>query len=110
MDLQGNLLLLATTYAETKNWKLSTLGVRIRCDQRFFEKVSRGVFRVGVYAPTVAWFWDNWPDDVAWPKHIEHPKGGKKDAVDARNGRRGQADVRRRTQRKRDRKRTGSKP
>jgi hypothetical protein len=79
VSLKDDLMTLATAFADSKGWQLSTLGARVRSDQRFFvNRVPNGKFAVASGDQAMMWFAANWPADLPWPKGIERPSRAKR--------------------------------
>ena len=71
----GQIIELAEAYAAHRGLKLSTLGVYIVNDGKFFERLRRGSScTLKTAERAVSWFHENWADDLAWPQHIPRPE------------------------------------
>ncbi|WP_304616945.1 hypothetical protein [Paracoccus sp. (in: a-proteobacteria)] len=72
-------LKLAVLYAGHSGLKLSTVSTYAAGDGKFFGSLQSGVAgctfrRVG---KVTAWFSDNWPSDLEWPRDIPRPSKPK---------------------------------
>ena len=77
-----NLLSLAETYSAHTSLKLSTIGVYVLNDGKFFARLlGGGSCTVRTAERTAQWFSDNWPADVAWPRDVPRPPKAKKEAA-----------------------------
>lgn len=74
--LRNNLLLLARTYAEAKNIRLSSVARYTHGDPPFYDKLAKAKpagFTVRKYDQAIAWFRKNWPEGLEWPSIWEPP-------------------------------------
>lgn len=75
-----NLLILATTYAESEEIPLSTVSRRAYGGASFFEglKAKKCSISIDRADELVAWFREHWPVDLPWPflrpMHFSVPK------------------------------------
>lgn len=70
---------LAKTWGTHKNLKLSTVSTYAAGDGKFFARIENGAgCTIKTANRIVQWFYDNWPEDLAWPKGIARPKPTKK--------------------------------
>ncbi len=76
------ILQVANAYATHTGRKLSTVGVYIVNDGKFLERLATGKSCTLRTADRVmAWFSDNWPADLEWPRDIPRPQKPKKEAA-----------------------------
>ncbi len=69
-----NLILLATTYGGHRGLSVATVGTYAALDGKFFRRLSEGAGCTFAKAARVtAWFDENWPADLEWPKEVPRP-------------------------------------
>ncbi len=65
---------LAESYATHRGLKLSTLGIYVANDGKFFARLAEGFdCRTKTAAKVGRWFSENWPADLEWPQDIPRP-------------------------------------
>lgn len=79
MNLIGRLLLVATAYSEHTGINLRLLGDRIFSDRRRIEALQQGSADLNTrsYEKAMAWFSENWPENLGWPEGVERPCAGE---------------------------------
>ena len=81
-DTHNHLIELCAAYAKHLNlshWRVSFLA---RGDGQFFRRLTEGSgCTIKTAARVLAWFSDNWPADLEWPRHIPRPPKSKKEAA-----------------------------
>ncbi|MDT8856467.1 hypothetical protein RNZ50_15845 [Paracoccaceae bacterium Fryx2] len=76
-----NILSVAQAYAHHSGLKLSTVGAYAVNDGKFFVRLlGGGGCTLKTAARVMAWFSDNWPSDLEWPRDIPRPKPRKEAA------------------------------
>lgn len=55
----------------------STVAQAATGDWRFFDRIQGGTFTLRKYDAIVAWFSENWPTAVEWPKAVGRPPSRK---------------------------------
>ena len=80
--LRTDLLTVARAYCEAKGMALSSLGLYIRKDSRYFGKLIAGetTMVAEVYDHCIQWMSDGWPSKCRWPPHIARPAPKKETA------------------------------
>lgn len=69
--LRSNILAVAAAYAKHRDLKLSTLSTYCHGDAPFLQKMKDGGgLTARKYDEVMAWFLENWPDDLAWPATV----------------------------------------
>lgn len=67
------------SHANVSHWRVSYLA---RGDGQFFDRLRKGKTCTIKTATTVlAWFDQNWPSDLDWPRDIPRPHKSKKEAA-----------------------------
>jgi len=75
----AQILEIAELYAGHCKLKLSTVGAYAANDGKFFGRLTDGYdCRTRTAQRILAWFSENWPADLEWPKAISRPskRGG----------------------------------
>lgn len=68
------LVTLAETYAAHRGLALSTVSTYAATDGKFFPELKKGAgCTLRRAARVLAWFSDNWPADLEWPRDIPRP-------------------------------------
>ena len=76
-----DLLKLSEALTQHRNWSLSTVGLYSANDGKFFQRIeSGGGCTLRTAQRVLAWFSDNWPSDLAWPRDIPRPPKSKEAA------------------------------
>ena len=74
-----HLLDLANLYGQhlaLSHWRVSSL---VRGDGQFFKRLNGGKScTLKTAAAVLTWFDENWPADLAWPKHVLRPSAAAK--------------------------------
>lgn len=75
-----NLMVVAQTFASSRNWSLTTLSKRIHGNQGFLENYATGRVTVTIrtYFQIIEKLRQMWPEDLAWPITSALPPLGKK--------------------------------
>lgn len=67
---------LAEDMSKHLGWKLSTIGTYGVNDGKIFDRWSRGGgCTLRTSKAFLAWFSDNWPEELSWPEDIPRPTG-----------------------------------
>lgn len=70
----GTIKRIADVYAGHLGLKLSTLGIYVMNDGKFFVRIAGGGdCRSGTVKRVLQWFADRWPADLEWPRDIARP-------------------------------------
>lgn len=73
MDTQ-TLVKLAESYGAHRGLKLSTVSTYAATDGKFFGRLKSGAgCTLRKASVLIAWFSDNWPEDLEWPSDIARP-------------------------------------
>jgi len=76
------LLNLAESYAAHRGLTLSTVSTYAATDGKFFPQLKSGAScTLRRAARVLAWFSENWPADLEWPRDIPRPDPRKKKEV-----------------------------
>ena len=72
------LVTMAQAYAKHRSLTLSTVSTYAAIDGKFFRRLQdgSGCTLRKAYA-VIAWFSENWPDDLEWPRSIPRPSKHK---------------------------------
>lgn len=83
MTQRNNLINLAETLASHQGVTHSAISMRALGKGDFFKKmIEKGHdCRTRTADKLMAWFSDNWPEDLDWPSSIARPKEPQKDAA-----------------------------
>lgn len=78
-ELATHLLTLSSRFAAAKQLEESTVGRLSASDGRFFSRIREGkTFTAKKYDEVVAWFDENWPNDVDRPAFLPRSKQGER--------------------------------
>lgn len=73
---------LCDTYAVHVGRSQFTIAARAGVHSHFFSRLREGAgCRVDTFNRVIAWFDQNWPCDLEWPRHIPRPRKGKGEAA-----------------------------
>jgi len=68
------LVTLAETFAAHRGLTLSTVSTYAATDGKFFPELKKGSgCTLRRAARVLAWFSDNWPPDLEWPRNVPRP-------------------------------------
>lgn len=81
MDVRA-LIDLAERYAAHRGIKLATVSTYAAQDGKYFKNLKAGAgCTLRKASALVAWFSDNWPADLEWPRDIPRPAKPKREAA-----------------------------
>jgi hypothetical protein len=74
-QLANHLLTLSELFCDARQLGESTVGRHCAADGRFFSRIREGkTFTAKKYDEVVAWFSENWPQDITWPSSVPRPQ------------------------------------
>lgn len=78
MKITDQLMLVATTYCKAKDLSLSRVSTLIFNDGKRLDAIrAGGDLYTARFEQALAWFSEQWPEGVAWPKAVVRPAPAK---------------------------------
>lgn len=74
MNLKGQLISVATTFADLRGLSQSRVSTIVFGDGKVLDRLQGSSdITTGRYEAAMAWFNANWPDGASWPDHVHRP-------------------------------------
>jgi len=78
MTMREQLLVVASAYCEARGRSISRISTIVLNDGKKLDAIANGRdLHTARFEHAMAWFSENWPDNVKWPKGIARPHPSK---------------------------------
>ncbi len=82
MNYREELVVLAEAYCQKMELSEARVANLAGCNGEFFARMRAGrAAQVDTLERVKAWFSENWPDGLAWPKNVARPGRGRSRAA-----------------------------